>query len=93
MFKAWELFSSTLSTIDLDRPDTAPGYPDYLKEMKWEMDFVLKMQYADGSGKVSHKLTRLDFSALIMLEDDWDPRSFTDWGSAATADFVAMFTL
>lgn len=90
LFMAWDHFQDRLKTRPLDLPDTAPGWPDFLKELKWEIDWLLKMQYPDGSGKVSHKLTRLNFSGFIMPEDDKEKRYFTDWGSAATADFVAM---
>jgi len=51
------------------------------------------MQYPDGSGRVSHKLTRLNFSGFIMPEKDLEKRYFTDWSSAATADFVAMLAM
>jgi endoglucanase len=48
------------------------------------------MQYTDGSGKVSHKLTAKSFESFCKPEDDKQKRYFTDWSSAATADFVAM---
>lgn len=90
LFMAWDHFHEQLKGRSLELPDTAPGWPDFLKELKWEIDWLLKMQYPDGSGKVSHKLTRLDFSGFIMPEDDKEKRYYTDWGSAATADFTAM---
>jgi endoglucanase len=93
LFLAWDHFQDRLKHVDLDIPDTAPGYPDFLKELKWETDWLLKMQYPDGSGKVSHKLTRLNFSPFIMPERDSDKRYFTDWSSAATADFAAMLAM
>ena len=64
--------------------------PHYLKELKWEMDWLLKMPYPDGSGRVSHKLTRTNFSAFIMPEEDNEKRFFTEWSSAATASFAAV---
>jgi endoglucanase len=91
LFLAWDHFRDQLKTFSLDLPETAPGgWPDYLKELKWEIDWLLKMQFPDGSGKVSHKLTRKNFSGFIMPEEDKEKRFFTDWSSAATADFVAM---
>jgi endoglucanase len=87
---AWDQFQNNLKKIALDLPETADGYPDFLKEMKWETDWLFTMQYTDGSGKVSHKLTRKNFSDFITAEDDKEKRYFTDWSSAATADFVAM---
>ncbi|MGD0573478.1 MAG: glycoside hydrolase family 9 protein [Sedimentisphaerales bacterium] len=90
MFLAWEQFGDRLKNIKLDIPDTAPGYPDYLKELKWEIDWLLKMQYPDGSGKVSHKVSTLRFGGFIMPEEETEPRYFTGYSTAATADFVAM---
>jgi endoglucanase len=93
LFLAWDHFQYRLKNISLDIPDTAPGYPDFLKELKCETDWLLKMQYPDGSGKVSHKLTRLNFSGFIMPEKDSEKRYFTDWSSAGTADFAAMMAM
>lgn len=90
MFMAWDQFQNNLKKFSLDLPETAAGYPDFLKEMKWETDWLLTMQYTDGSGKVSHKLTRKNFSDFIKPEADKEKRYFTDWSSAAVADFVAM---
>lgn len=93
LFYAWEHFGDKLRTIPLDLPETAPGFPDFLKELKWETDFILKMQYPDGSGRVSHKLTRKAFSDFIMPQEDKEHRYFTTWSSAATADFVAIMAM
>ena len=93
MFLAWDHFEEKLKRIALDIPDTAPGYPDYLKELKWETDWLLKMRYPDGSGRISHKLTRTNFSGFVMPEDDDEKRYFTEWSSTATADFVAMMAM
>jgi endoglucanase len=90
MFMAWEHFQPQLEKTALNLPETAPGFPEYLKEMKWETDWLLKMPYPDGSGRVSHKLTRLNFAGFIMADQDDGQRYFTEWSSAATADFVAM---
>jgi endoglucanase len=90
MFMAWDQFQNNLKKFPLDLPETAAGYPDFLKEMKWETDWLLTMQYTDGSGKVSHKLTRKNFEPFCKPEDDKEKRYFTDWSSAAVADFVAM---
>ena len=93
MFWAWEQFGDKLKKIKLDIPDTAPGYPDYLKELKWETDWLLKMQYPDGSGKVSHKISTLRFGGFILPEKETEPRYFVGWGSPATADFTAMMAM
>ncbi|QGY43879.1 endoglucanase [Maribellus comscasis] len=93
LFMAWDHFQAKIEKINLNIPETAPGLPDFLKELKWETDWVLKMQYPEGSGKVSHKLTRTNFSAFIMPDKDKEKRYFTEWSSAATADFVAIMAM
>jgi endoglucanase len=90
MFMAWDQFQPNLKNFSLDLPETAKGYPDFLKELKWETDWLLTMQYTDGSGKVSHKLTRKNFEPFCKPEEDKEKRYFTDWSSAAVADFVAV---
>lgn len=93
LFFAWDHFQDRLKNVSLGLPDTAPGYPDFLKELKWETDWLLKMSYPDDSGKVSHKLTRTNFEGFVMPEKDDGKRFFTDWSTAATADFVAMMAM
>ncbi len=88
MFKAWEQFSGKLRQISLDLPESGNGLPDYLNEMKWEMDWLLTMQAADGS--VYHKVSTRDFGGFILPERETADRFFVPWSSAATADFVAM---
>lgn len=90
MFMTWDQFQNKLKKFSLDLPETAKGYPDFLKELKWEMDWVLTMQYADGSGKVAHKLTSKNFEPFCKPEEDLQKRYFTDWSSAAVANFVGM---
>jgi endoglucanase len=93
LFLAWDHYQSRLKDLSLDIPDTAPGYPDFLKEIKWEIDWLLKMQYPDGSGRVYHKLSALTFCDFIMPENEKDKRYYAEWSSAATADFVAMMAM
>ena len=90
LFMAWDRFNDKLKNLDLNLPETAPGFPDFLKELKWETDWLLKMTYPDGSGRVSHKLTRINFEGFILPDEDLDKRYFTGWSSGATADFVAV---
>lgn len=90
MFLAWDHFQSNLENKSFDIPATAPDYPDFLAEIKWETDWLLKMAYPDQSGRVSHKLTRLNFSGFIMPHEDDAKRYFTEWGSTATAQFTAI---
>ncbi|MBN1697637.1 MAG: glycoside hydrolase family 9 protein [Spirochaetales bacterium] len=90
MFKAWEHFKTILEPVTLSIPETGGTLPDYLDEIKWELDFIIKMQYTDGTYRVCHKLTPLNFSGFVMPQNDTSNRYFAPYSSAATADFVAM---
>lgn len=93
LFMVWEKFHEKVEKINFDLPETAPNFPEFLKELKWETDFLLKMQYSDSSGRVSHKLTRVNFAGFILPEEDTAKRYFSDWGSNATANFTAVMAL
>lgn len=88
LFRAWEDFGSQLRKVRLDLPESGGKLPDFLAELKWEMDWLLTMQLPDGS--VSHKLTAKNFCGNLLPEQETAERYFTPWGSEATADYVAM---
>ncbi len=88
LFRAWEDFGPQLRNIRLDIPESGGKLPDFLAEIRWELDWLLTMQSSDGS--VYHKLTTLSFGGFISPDLETTDRYFTPWGSEATADFVAM---
>jgi endoglucanase len=88
LFRAWEDFGPQLRKVRLDLPESGGKLPDFLAELKWELDWLLTMQAPDGS--VYHKLTTRSFGGFIMPELETTNRYFTPWGSEATADFVGM---
>jgi endoglucanase len=88
LFRAWEDFGPQLRKLPLNLPESGGQLPDFLAELKWELDWVLTMQAPDGS--VYHKLSTLGFGGFVLPELDTADRFFTPWGSEATADFVAM---
>ncbi len=87
LLRAWEDFRSRLEPIPLQIPEADGALPDYLDELRFQLDWMLKMQFGDGS--VSHKLTPIDFAGFIQPAEDTSPRYFSPWGSAATAGFAA----
>lgn len=88
MLRAWEEFGTRVRRVDLNLPASQTKLPAYLAEVKWELDWLLKMQAADGS--VYHKVSTRDFGPAIVPEKEQTERFITPWSSAATADFVAM---
>lgn len=100
LLAAWEEYATALSSYAWAIPETGGATPDFLDEARFEIEWVSKMQYGASDGRVSHKLTSLTFDApstdatgtdaWVMPEKDLQTRYFVPWGSAATADFVAM---
>jgi endoglucanase len=87
MLRAWEDFP-TLRSLHLDIPESGGALPDYLAEIKFEVDWLLTMQAPDGS--VYWKVSTERFGAFVLPEKETTPRYVCPWGSASTADFVAM---
>ena len=88
LLRAWEEFGPRARRVDLGLPGGHSRLPAYLAEVKWELDWLLKMQAADGS--VHHKVSTRDFGPAVAPEQEKADRFITPWSSAATADFVAM---
>ncbi len=87
MLRAWEDFPA-LRRVRLSIPESGGPVPDYLAEVKYEVDWLLKMQAADGS--VFTKISTERFGPFVLPEKEQTPRYVCPWGSPATADFVAM---
>lgn len=83
----YELMPEKMS-LDLNIPETGSGMPDILNECKYELDWMLKMQAADGG--VYHKCTSIRHTGFIMPEDDDLPFFVTPVSSIAVADFAAI---
>jgi endoglucanase len=101
LLAAFEEYGTVIDTYHWPIPESGGALPDFLAEVRWEIEWVLKMQYSATDGRVSHKLTSLTFDApsdaggngidrWVMPEKDLQTRYFVPWGSAATADFVAI---
>jgi endoglucanase len=89
MLTAWEHFQPALSALSLPAiPEHNGPIPDFLDEVKWELDWLLTTQHDDGG--VSHKVTALDFEGVVMPERDGATRYYTPVGTAATGDLVAV---
>ena len=90
MLAAWELFGDNLEHLELPFiVDQNDALPDFLDELKFELDWLLKMAYADGSGRVHHKINSPRFPGFVLPADDPTTRYFSNYSTAATAEFVA----
>ncbi len=90
MLKAWERFPGQLGRAVLHIPESGGAFPDFLDEMKYELDWMLKNAAVYGDGRIPHKLTRTHFAGMVMPEADAEDRYWVPYGSAATAGFTAV---
>lgn len=94
---AWEMFPSSLRGLSMDIPRGNLGLPDFLAEVKWNLDWMLSLQ--DGDGGVFHKQTSVHFCAFIMPEKDTLPSQVVGTGAkpykstCATADLAAVLAI
>jgi endoglucanase len=88
MLMAWERFQPTLNALSLPIPEHGGAIPDYLAEIKWQLDWLLTTQFPDGS--VSFKVTAQSFESNVLPEDDGARRFYTDVSTAAAGNLVAV---
>ena len=88
LFQAWDHFGAAIGGVSLDIPESSNRTPDFLDELRWEVEWVLKMHAEDG--RVYHKVSTTKFGGFIMPEAEKAERFVTPWSSAATADFAAV---
>jgi endoglucanase len=94
---AYELFGPRVSKVKLDLPESGNGIPDLLNEVRWNLDWMLKMQDADGG--VWPKQTSERFCGFVMPEKDTLTSFVIGTGiepyksSCATADLAAVMAI
>ena len=86
LFLAYEAFG--VRSDDIGTPDSGDGLDDLLQEAKFELDWMLKMQRADGG--VYHKVTGRSFPGMIMPEKEGGDMVVCPVSNAATGDFAAV---
>jgi len=92
LFKAWEHFPAALRGLSLPIAEHGGALPDFLAEMKWQIDWLLTTQFADGS--VSHKVTALSFEDFHTApEADSSKRFYAPVGTAAAAEIAAVLAM
>ncbi|MCR5652537.1 MAG: glycoside hydrolase family 9 protein [Ruminococcus sp.] len=72
-------------------PESGNNIPDILDEVRYELEWMLKMQ--DTSGGVHHKVTCATFPGYVMPEEETDELFVTPITSTATADFCGAMAL
>lgn len=72
-------------------PESNNGIPDILDEVRYELEWMLKMQ--DESGGVYHKVTCENFPGYVMPEKEKGQLIVTPVSTTATADFCASMAM
>jgi hypothetical protein len=86
LLTAWEWNAGAFSDVS-SIPESGNGVPDLLDETKWEIDWLLKMQTADGS--VLNRVGNLSYNIGTGPNADTQPRYYTRSTTWATASFAA----
>jgi endoglucanase len=76
-------------TDDFNVPESGNGLPDLLDEVKWELDWLAKMQDADGG--VFIKMGTVEFGASWPLSTDRHPRYYGPKCSGSTIVTAGVF--
>ena len=76
---------------DTGIPESGNGIPDILDEVRYELEWMLKMQDSDGG--VHHKVTCETFPGYVMPEEEVKPLIITPVSTTATADFCASMAM
>lgn len=88
LLMAYEMFPEKFSADDLNIPESGNKMPDILDEIRFELDWLFKMQRMDGA--VYFKVTHENFESFIMPEFDKGTRLILPVSSTATADFASV---
>ena len=76
---------------DWNIPESGNGIPDILDELKWELDWLMKMNNADGSTHI--KMGSVSYSDNVQIPPDvnTDPRYYGPTCTAASIAVAGMF--
>lgn len=88
---AYELMPEASRNLSLDIPESGGKFADILSEIRYELDWMLKMQAEDGG--VFHKVNSENFPGMISPDDDQTARIIYEKGTAATAIFTGAMAL
>ncbi|HSF89801.1 MAG TPA: glycoside hydrolase family 9 protein [Saprospiraceae bacterium] len=78
-------------TDDYNIPESGNGIPDLLDEMKWELDWLRRMQLTNGS--MLMKVSVTDFSAASPPSADTGARRYGPAQASATRTAASMFAI
>lgn len=81
----------TMFSDNIGIPESGNGIPDVLDEVRFELEWMLKMQAS--SGGVYHKVSCATFPGYIMPQNETGQLIVTPVSTTATADFCASMAM
>lgn len=87
---AYEAYPSVFGD-DLNIPESGNGVPDVLDEVRFELEWMLKMQETNGG--VYHKVTCRNFPGTVMPQEETEELVISPISNTATADFAAVMAM
>lgn len=89
----WAIWNKPeILNMKLDIPESNSDLPDVLEEIKYEIDWMLKMQ-DDKTGGVYHKVTCAKFCDFFMPDKEKEELIICPITYTATADFAASLAM
>ena len=87
---AYKLYPNAFDDA-LNIPESGNGVPDVIDEVRYELDWLFKMQNSEGG--VYHKVTCANFPGFVMPEEETEDLIVTPVSTTATADFAAVMAM
>ena len=91
LLNLYEQYPNLFPDSQLNIPESGNGLSDLLDEMKFSLDWLLKMQRADGA--VYRKLSGKNWPVGLAPEEDNQPRYLYGISTPETAKFVAVMAI
>lgn len=88
LLMTYEMFPVKFDQDNLNIPESGNGVPDILDEVRYELEWLLKMQNANGG--VYFKVTKEQFESIVLPNNDSGTRYIYVVSSTATGDFAAI---
>ena len=87
LMMAYEYFPDKIEKA-IENYENRSGIPFIIDEIKYELDWMLKMQDPETGG-VYHKVTCASFPGFVMAEEETEELIVSPISDAATCDFIA----
>jgi len=88
LYASYELNKEKMAGDNWNIPESGNGVPDVLDEIRYELNWMFKMQRHDGA--VHEKIHTKQYVQFVMPSEGQVPQFIYEVSSTATADFAAI---